>query len=39
MQIYPLSSMQTEDAFKDSDSKILAPVKYMELTGLLLKNL
>lgn len=31
--------MQTEDAFKDRDSKSLAPVKYMKLTGLLFKCL
>lgn len=32
------SSMQTEDAFKDSDSKNLAPVKCMETSSFLFNN-
>lgn len=37
--LYFLSSIQTEDAFKDCNSKNLAPAKYMKLMGLLLESL
>lgn len=38
IQLNTLFVLPAEDASKDHDSKNLAPVKYMKLTGLLLKS-